>query len=340
MKQKLNVNILLSILIFLIFVWFLRNGSLPVNLEIRRFMWLNNLTEGVVILRQDGQSDIIMSGKLFPLENSDYIADEYFPLASLSKPITASAVRKLISTGKLSLHDKLTDLLPELSMHKDTRYKNITVQQLIQHTAGFDRKISGEDLFSSTGKIMGCDWVAKQIIHRPLDYFPGELISYSNTGYCLLQEILTRKMQMSFFDVVGQLVFSSSPSKNFSLGPPDTATEKKWNQFTPQEWRNLGAAGGWFAKGNALADFYYLDIRDSSIKTKPTAPYANNYYGLGWRVWEIPNSYHLTHYGSISGVFTFAMAFPDGRVALSFFRGSPNNPEKASMELRSIFSNL
>lgn len=58
--------------------------------------------------------------------------DDIFRLYSMSKPITAAAIMKLVEQGKLRLDTPLHAILPEFSGRTP-----ITISQLLTHTAGF-----------------------------------------------------------------------------------------------------------------------------------------------------------------------------------------------------------
>jgi CubicO group peptidase (beta-lactamase class C family) len=55
-----------------------------------------------------------------------------YPVGSISKQFTATAILLLAEEGKLSLDDPVARFLPEL-----TRAKEVTVRQLLSHTAGY-----------------------------------------------------------------------------------------------------------------------------------------------------------------------------------------------------------
>ena len=80
------------------------------------------------------------------------LPDSLFRIASISKPITAVAVLQLVERGKLKLSDRIVDLLglniPD-SLMGDPRWKQITIEQFLQHTAWFDRDKSGDPMFKS-----------------------------------------------------------------------------------------------------------------------------------------------------------------------------------------------
>src|SRR5207244_6196745 len=76
-----------------------------------------------------------------------------FRLASLSKPITAAAVLSLVDDGRISLDTPLTsvagDLLSPDWADVDPRIAQITVRDLLRHTAGWDPAVSGEPNFAA-----------------------------------------------------------------------------------------------------------------------------------------------------------------------------------------------
>ena len=65
-----------------------------------------------------------------------------FRIASVSKTVTALAAYQLIGEGKLKLTDKVQDILqlktPSGGAPKDSRFKNVTVRHLLEHTSGIN----------------------------------------------------------------------------------------------------------------------------------------------------------------------------------------------------------
>ena len=77
-----------------------------------------------------------------------------FRIASISKCITAVAIMRLIEEGKLSLEDHAFELLdiepvPARWAKPDPRLKQIKIQHLLNHTGGWDRSKSGDNMFLS-----------------------------------------------------------------------------------------------------------------------------------------------------------------------------------------------
>ncbi len=75
-------------------------------------------------------------------------SESLFRIASISKPITAVAILQLAEQGKLTLDDKVFDILDYQADIKNTgdrfdvRQREITVRHLLQHRGGWDRSLS------------------------------------------------------------------------------------------------------------------------------------------------------------------------------------------------------
>ncbi len=126
-----------------------------------------------------------------------------FRIASVSKPLTAVAVLRLVDRGRLRLDDRLVDriglepfVLPGGTA--DSRLGQVTVRHLLQHTAGWDRDRSFDPIArprkiaDAMGKFLpiGPKDVVRYAMGRPLDHDPGERYAYSNVGYLMLAEII------------------------------------------------------------------------------------------------------------------------------------------------------
>ena len=128
-----------------------------------------------------------------------------FRIASISKPITAIAVLRLVEQGRLSLDARVVPLLkvePFLPGGRkvDLFLDKITVRHLLQHTGGWDRDKTFDPMFRSR-------WIAERLgvacpagngdiirfmFGRPLDFEPGTRYAYSNFGYCVLGRVIER----------------------------------------------------------------------------------------------------------------------------------------------------
>lgn len=125
-------------------------------------------------------------------------------IASLSKPITAAMVLLLAQEGALELDEPaLARLDPRLFRGRvpaDPRWAEVTVAHLLEHTAGLDRRRSGDPPFMAVriARELGVAPPASAAevvawrLQRPLDHDPGTRFEYSNLGYSLLGRVIER----------------------------------------------------------------------------------------------------------------------------------------------------
>ncbi|MFC7585697.1 serine hydrolase domain-containing protein [Nonomuraea antimicrobica] len=126
-------------------------------------------------------------------------AGSRFRIGSQSKTMVATVLLQLVEEGRLSLDDKLADLLPEVAADGLVeRASEIIVQQLVQHTSGipdwFHQSGSTEpafDVFDFTTYHRPID-IVKMTRGRPRTGEPGETYTYSNTNYTLIGMIIEK----------------------------------------------------------------------------------------------------------------------------------------------------
>src|SRR5690606_4202457 len=114
-----------------------------------------------------------------------------FRYASLTKLLTADAILELVNEKKLSLDTRMLDILSEFHPVVEPRLKNITIQHLLNHRAGFDRLLS-QDPMTAHRTRPWCPDDLKRLLTLRLEFLPGSRYAYSNLGYCLLGVILER----------------------------------------------------------------------------------------------------------------------------------------------------
>src|SRR5205085_1160736 len=100
-----------------------------------------------------------------------------YSIGSISKQFTAAAILLLQEQGKLSLDDKVSKYVPEL-----TRANEVTIRQLLSHTSGYQDYWPQD--YVMPGMLKATD--AQQIMNtwgkKPLDFDPGTKWQYSNTN--------------------------------------------------------------------------------------------------------------------------------------------------------------
>jgi N-acyl-D-amino-acid deacylase len=161
-----------------------------------------------------GQLAVARGGKVFYSRGFGYAdRDEKSPvqphslfrIASVSKPITAVAILRLVQQGKLKLSDRVDDILKidahrERDVELDKRWSDITIAHCLAHTGGWDRDASYDPMFaydrvarSLKMKLpVGTAEIIRYMRGQSLDFAPGEKYAYSNFGYCLLGRVIEK----------------------------------------------------------------------------------------------------------------------------------------------------
>ncbi|MEU4575775.1 serine hydrolase domain-containing protein [Nonomuraea sp. ATR24] len=148
-----------------------------------------------------------------------------FRIASLSKSITAAAIARLAQDGKLSLGDTVTDLLG-LSADADPRLADVTLWRLMQHTGGWDRDATLDQLWADHTISAALDVplpighaeIMRYATARKLDFTPGSRYAYSNYGYMLLGRIIAKVSGMSYESYVRQRILAPAGITRMLLG--------------------------------------------------------------------------------------------------------------------------
>jgi CubicO group peptidase (beta-lactamase class C family) len=128
-----------------------------------------------------------------------------FHVASVSKQFTAFAILQLENEGKLSLSDDVRKYIPELNEFKNT----ITINNLLNHTSGIKDqwnllRLSGWRL----NDFIDNDHVLNILYNQTsLNFEPNEDFMYSNSGYTLLAEIVTRVSGIRFSEYTKKYIF-------------------------------------------------------------------------------------------------------------------------------------
>lgn len=314
-------------------MWWYEHGPLTLRGEMENFVREQGLSRGTIAIAHQGQ--VISRFQVGKLDTKSL--DVQYPIASLSKLLTAQVVANLIGEGKLQLSDRLTDHLPDLSYADDFGYPKITVQHLLQHTAGFDRGRSGDPLFKDDASVRGCEAAARIAVSKPLEQKPGQITKYSNVGYCLLGILIERVTGQSYEAVVRRQLLPQDKTNRLILGRPIDGDVKNDAHFSLSEWYGLGAAGGWFTDAATLA-LLLGTAWNHDLELLPLSAESEQafYYGKAWRTW-LTSQYRLTHYGALPGFYSFAMKLANEYVVVALFEGRPSNEEDAAAQLIDIF---
>lgn len=157
--------------------------------------------------------------------------DSLFRIASVSKPVTAVAIMRLVEQGKFKLDDKVFDRMhvtPFLAegAKLDPRWKHITVRHCLQHRGGWDRNKSFDPIGRAwdIAKALKIQppvrpvHVVRWMMGQKLDFDPGERMAYSNLGYLVLGRIIEEASGQKYEEYVRKQILSPLGIKEMQLG--------------------------------------------------------------------------------------------------------------------------
>lgn len=146
-------------------------------------------------------------------------------LGSTTKPLIATAIRRLIAEGKLGEDDKalpLLDIAPPAGQKLgDERWHDVTIRQLLEHKSGLAQTWADSSLVR---KKLGLDRVALRddiisyMMLQPLLFAPGEKNSYSNLGYAVLAVLIERATGVPYEDYIRDQIALPIGARSMRLG--------------------------------------------------------------------------------------------------------------------------
>lgn len=159
---------------------------------------------------------------------------DLFRIASIAKPITSAAIRRLEADSVLSRSDKMLDRLGQFKPdepYEDDRLDDITIQHLLDHKGGWNWGALGFDPMFYTDTISTaldtnrpstCTQNIRYMFQNvDLSFAPGGGIDdkdYSNFGYCILGRIIHAQGGQTYESYVKQKVLDPIRITNMKIG--------------------------------------------------------------------------------------------------------------------------
>nr|NJM02323.1 serine hydrolase [Desulfobacula sp.] len=120
-------------------------------------------------------------------ENRKMRKNSIFDLASLTKPLaTTLAISKLMEKGRLSLDQKIGDLLPEF---QDSDKAHITIDMLLRHRSGLPAHRHYYPVILQSGE-QPRHCLRRLLVKEPLENKAGEKEVYSDLGFMVLAWVI------------------------------------------------------------------------------------------------------------------------------------------------------
>lgn len=253
--------------------------------------------------------------------------DTVFAIASVSKPLIALGVAKLVEQGKLAWNDPIQKHLPGTP---DT-WRAVTLAHLANHTSGIVR----ESPAFEGDKVKSDFEVVAAAYPVPLAFPTGSKMQYCNVCYFALAEVITRTagepwpafMQREIFAKAGAASTRTTSVRDLV---PRRAASYEWKDgryANVREYVALRPSGAFLSTVNDLARieaalFSGGLVKPDTLKLAETPAKLNDGsigkmnpnsegYGLGWELSQVDGRRRVAHGGSLAGFRTMYARYPD-----------------------------
>jgi CubicO group peptidase (beta-lactamase class C family) len=180
--------------------------------------------------------------------------DSVFLLASITKPVTASALMLLVERGQVSLSDPVSHYLPAFTGGERDK---VLVRDLLKHTSGLP------DMLPENTELRRAHAPLSEFVRHtmttPLLFPPGTEFRYQSMGFLLARTIVEKLTGSRLRDFEKREIFDPLGMKDSSLGlggrrlsdlvmyaaepGANPADEESFGPNSPY-WRNIGCPWG------------------------------------------------------------------------------------------------
>lgn len=166
--------------------------------------------KGILFLSAVGERDL---NKHLPMRT-----DTIFWVASMTKPMTSTAIMMLQEEGKLSVDDPVSKFIPEFADLKTPSGKpaNLTLRHLLTHTSGLG-EVSRQRMY----KARTLADLVPDILAEPMLAEPGTTWRYCQSGINTLGRIIEIASGESYADFMRERLFEPLGMKDATFYPTD-----------------------------------------------------------------------------------------------------------------------
>lgn len=306
---------------------------------------VNAMSAAAIRIERNGELLLDWAGgrRDFTPGSAPATTESVFHIASISKPMTTSAVAKLIERGLIDADDHVCDYVPEFAANGKG---DVMLRHCFTHTSGLPDMVPGNIELRKRNAPLS-EFV-KAACRSRLLFPPGTNIRYQSSGILMLGEIAERVTGKPFREYMAEVLFGPAGMTSSHLGwkrefdsrrieskEKDPENTSHWDHNSPY-WRDFG--GPWAGVHSTTADIarllqMMLDngksqsgetvlepgtvrllLRDhtSALPGLDMPVRLRESWGFGWRLQQLG---HGGWYGSAVPEGAFGHAGGDGTVA-------------------------
>ncbi|MGB9666668.1 MAG: serine hydrolase domain-containing protein [Candidatus Cryosericum sp.] len=183
------------------------------------------------VIRADGIVDTAVTGVRKVGGTEAVTTSDLFHLGSMTKAMTATMLATLVQQGRLSWDMTMVQAFPSWASVMDSRYRDVTLEQLLTHTSGLPRYTTDPE-WVSIPPFTGTPAQQRQAFARMLltkpPIGPAGIYRYSNAGYAVAAAIAERATGQSWEQLMQERVFGPLGMHAAYGWPLLSGTDEPW----------------------------------------------------------------------------------------------------------------
>ncbi len=247
--------------------------------------------------------------------------DTRFEVASISKPVIATAVMMLWEEGKFKLTDAIGAYVKDLPV----AWGHVPIRQILSHTSGIP-EFRGSDLyFSKRMEDVPFADIAKSLPEK-LEFDPGDHFEYSNTNYLLAGKLIEAVTGKPWTDFLRARIFTPlAMTATGFVGSQEHA--QGYVGSRPARDCSLTWAGPGSSIVSTAEDMAKFDAALTFPKLIKGATYSEMLqptltklgpmdYGIGWQVAKVGPNVMALHSGKMNGFSSMYLRVLDQQIGV------------------------
>ncbi|UOB18154.1 serine hydrolase domain-containing protein [Abyssalbus ytuae] len=281
--------------------------------------------------------------------------DNLFPVASISKLFSSTALNKLLKIKNRSVDETVGEILPERTDLPST-WRKLTIKQLLSHTSGMPDQIDYQIFLNPEND----EAVIEALKNKLFVFEPNDSTRYCATGFLLVRLIFEKLsgqpfdtyMQENYFD---KFNLKSAEYGGFKKTIPNRVTSYR-NVDGQLELFPLGYSPSMYAAAGlninmadltkwiqAVLNEQIMNKKELSVIWDPVI--LNNgepgFFGLGWETYELKNNIWMTGHGGagISSIRHYWKVDSDNTVTVILLTNGARNWSKTPDDINMTIAN-
>lgn len=260
--------------------WAVDRGSAseiaPITARMQQFVEEGQIAGAVTLVAKDGKIVHLSAAGHADVEAKRPMqTDTMFAIASMTKPVTATAVMILQDEGKLCVEDAVSKYIPEfrkVKLNGKPSAREITIRDLMTHTSG----IGGSQQNQGT-----LDETVRQLAEQPLRFEPGSKWQYS-PGLTVCGRVIEVAAGKPYEEFLAERIFQPLKMNDTTFFPSEAQRARLAKIYRPgpekgtlapaAHWltelgpkRTPNPSGGLFSTATDMSRFYQMILNGGQL---------------------------------------------------------------------------